>query len=302
MTRSVTPSATDFPTLGLILLTYGAFGALTWFHAALPWWLLAPLGGILVCLHGSLQHEAVHGFPFRAKWANTLLLLPPLSLWMPYTTYRDTHLAHHRDENLTLPGTDPESFYVNAAQWQRLPRWYRVVLEANNSLLGRLLIGPVIVTVTTFVQGMRSLRAGDPLAIRDWSLYAAGIAILAIWVIGICGMNPLIYVLCFAYPGASLTLLRSFAEHRASDDPAARTAIVKPGWFFGLLFLFNSYHVVHHNDPSLPWYRRSARFREQRDAIVAANGGYVFRGYGAIARQFLLRRKEAVIHPLAQRI
>jgi len=289
---------TDLPTLGLIVLTYGAFGAATWFHAALPWWVLAPLGAVIVCFYGSLQHEAVHGFPCRAPWLNALLFLPPLNLWMPYSIYRETHLIHHRDEYLTLPGVDPESFYIDAATWQRLPRWYRWLLDICNTLLGRLLLGPFVSAGTTFVQAARGILAGDRTAIRDWSSYALGLGLVGIWVVTICGMDPLLYIACFAYPGTALTLLRSFAEHRAAVEPASRTAIVEPGWFFGLLFLFNSYHVVHHDEPGLAWYRRSARYRERREALIAANSDNFFDGYAAVARRFLLRRKEPVVHPL----
>ncbi len=292
-------AATDWPTLGLTFAAYAAFGLATWFHADIPWWALAPVGGALVCLHGSLQHEAVHGFPLRARRANSLLVGLPLSLWMPYGVYRTTHLVHHRDQDLTLPGIDPESYYVDPARLRSLPRWHRALLEASNTLLGRLLLGPWIATAATFAQGARDLRAGKKDAILDWSFYAIGVGILWIWVVEICGMNPLVYILCFAYPGTSLTLLRSFAEHRAADETSARTAIVEAGWFFGLLYLFNSYHVVHHNEPSLPWYRRPRRYRERRDAYLAANGDYVFDSYATIVRRYLLRRKEPVAHPLA---
>lgn len=292
-------SATDWPTLGLTLATYGAFALVTWFHTDIAWWVLAPIGGILVCIQGSLQHEAVHGFPFPARWANSLLLGIPLTLWMPYGVYRTTHLVHHRDDQLTLPGVDPESYYVDPARWRTLPRWHRALLELSNTLLGRLLLGPWIATAATFAQGVRDLRAGNGDAIRDWTFYAIGVAVLAIWVVGVCGMNPLVYILCFAYPGASLTLLRSFAEHRAANEPGARTAIVEAGWFFGLLYLFNSYHVVHHNEPGLPWYRRPTRYRERRDAYLASNGDYVFDSYATIARRYLLKRKEPVVHPAA---
>ena len=292
-------SATDWPTLGLALATYGALGLVTWFHADIAWYVLAPVGGILVCIHGSLQHEAVHGFPFKARWANSLLLGLPLSLWMPYGTYRTTHLVHHRDEQLTLPGVDPESYYVDPVRWQNLPSWHRTLLEVSNTLLGRLLLGPWLATAATFAQGARDLRAGKQDAIRDWTFYAIGVAVLAIWVVGVCGMNPLVYILCFAYPGTALTLLRSFAEHRAAEDPGARTAIVEAGWFFGLLYLFNSYHVVHHNEPGLPWYRRPTRYRERRDVYLASNGDYVFDSYATIARRYLLRPKEPVVHPTA---
>ncbi|MEX0808639.1 MAG: fatty acid desaturase [Dongiaceae bacterium] len=290
--------AVDLATLGLILLTYTAFGLVTWFHALLPWWALAPIGAIIVCFHGSLQHEAVHGYPFHARWANTALMFPSLNLWMPYTLYRHTHLVHHRDEDLTLPGIDPESFYVDPIRWQRMSRWQRRIMQATNTLFGRLLLGPAVIAWVTGAQAIRNIAAGDMIAIRDWSLHLLGLSAIGIWVVGVCGMNPLVYIACFAYPGTSLTLLRSFAEHRAAHEPGGRTAIVEADWFFGLLYLFNSYHVVHHNEPGLAWYRRPRQFHARRDEYLTDNGGYHFGGYREIARRYWLRSKEPVAHPL----
>ncbi len=37
-----------------------------------------------------------------------------------------------------------------------------------------------------------------------------------IWIIGVCGMPVWVYVACFVYPGMSLAMVRSFAEHRSA--------------------------------------------------------------------------------------
>src|SRR5271156_4286774 len=103
-TNSRMATAADWPTLGLALGVYAAFGLLTWFNNVLPWWLVAPLGGYIVALHGSLQHEAVHGYPFpKSRWLTAAVVFPSLWLWVPFAYYREAHLAHHRDERLTCP-------------------------------------------------------------------------------------------------------------------------------------------------------------------------------------------------------
>ncbi len=89
---------------------YGGWLALTWFTHALPWWLVLPLGGVLVAWHGSLLHETVHGHPTRARWVNELLAFPSLWLWLPDGIYRESHLAHNACARLTCPVEDPESF------------------------------------------------------------------------------------------------------------------------------------------------------------------------------------------------
>ncbi len=66
----------EWPTWGLIIAFWAAFGALTWSWALLPWWILCPVGAYLVCLHGSLQHEALHGHPTRSPLVNEFLVFP----------------------------------------------------------------------------------------------------------------------------------------------------------------------------------------------------------------------------------
>ena len=110
----------EWPTLAVAAIIYSIFGLLTWFYDALPWWLVLPIGGYLVAWHGSLQHEVVHGHPTPWRWFNELLVFPSLWLWQPYAVYRESHLTHHRDEHLTDPRHDPESFYVTPETWARM--------------------------------------------------------------------------------------------------------------------------------------------------------------------------------------
>src|SRR5262249_10801369 len=97
----------EWPTIALAGGIYAAFAILTWFQASIPWWILMPLGGYVVCLHGSLQHEVVHGHPTPWRKVNEALIFPSLWLWLPFSIYRRSHITHHRDSDLTIPGIDP---------------------------------------------------------------------------------------------------------------------------------------------------------------------------------------------------
>jgi len=68
-----------------------------------PVLLTAQLTAVLITLHSSLQHEIVHGHPTRWRGVNRLLAIVPLSLWLPYERYRQTHQQHHIDQRLTDP-------------------------------------------------------------------------------------------------------------------------------------------------------------------------------------------------------
>src|SRR5258708_23178651 len=81
----------DFLTLGVAFAVYGGFCALTAFFRDLPLWLAAPLGSLLLAWYGSLQHETIHGHPTSSRRIHGILGGLPLSLWIPYTIYREPH-------------------------------------------------------------------------------------------------------------------------------------------------------------------------------------------------------------------
>ena len=70
----------------------------------------------------------------------------------------------------------------------------------------------------------------------------------------VCTGTFLLFFFGFVYCGTALSRLRSYAEHRFADNHEERTAIVERSPLFGLLFLYNNLHVLHHRVPGLPWY------------------------------------------------
>ena len=282
----------EAPTWALCAVIYSGWFLLTVNFHALPWWVVLPLGAWLVAWHNSLQHEIVHGHPTRWRWLNETLAYAPLGLVIAFPTYRRSHLTHHATEALTSPARDPESFYVEPKAWRRMNPVLRLVLTLNNSMLGRFILGPAI-AYYLFWRGA-GLRRRD---LPELAAHAAALGAVLWWVIAYCGIPFWAYVAFFAYPGMSLTLMRSYLEHRPAGAAAERTAIVERAPLFGLLFLNNNLHAAHHGDPSLPWYALPAAYRAERDTFIAQNGGYVFAGYLDVARRYLLKPKDSPIHP-----
>lgn len=282
----------EWPTLAVAAAIYLAFGVLTLNHEGLPWWALMLAGGYVAAWHGSLQHEVVHGHPTPWPALNELLVFPSLWLWLPFRLYRETHLKHHQTEVITDPLDDPESYYVTPAEWAASGKLRRLLLMINNTLAGRLVFGPVLCVKGLIVEEARRVTRREYSHARAWTMHACSCALVIGWTYGVCGMSPLEYVAFFAYPGLSLTLLRSFAEHQASFDHDDRTVIVKTGPLMSLLYLNNNLHSLHHAEPGVAWYRLPARARE------CPRERYVFRGYGEIAARYLLRPKEPVEYPL----
>jgi fatty acid desaturase len=288
----------DGPTWIVALVIYAAWGALIWYNAVLPWWILMPVGAYLLAWHFSLQHEAIHSFRGVPAWLRFALVFPPIGLWFPFALYRKSHTTHHRDIHLTAPGLDTESYYVRQADWQRMGSFMRAVLIFNQTLLGRLLIGPALRLWSLSYKETKRVAQGDYSHLPHWAVHVLAVALLFWFISGVCHFPWWQYCLLIAYPGLSLSLLRAFYEHRAAEDSSQRTAAVESNVVFGLLYLYNNLHVVHHLKPTMPWYDIPRYYRENRESLLELNGQYVYRGYAVFVRHFLLTPVFSPAHPL----
>ena len=135
---------------------------------------------------------------------------------------------------------------------------------------------------------------------RVWARHLLAVGLVLVWLSGVCAISPLVYVFAVVYPATALLLLRSFAEHRAAAGVPRRIALVENASVFGLLFLFNNLHAVHHAWPRVAWYRLPRLYRRHRAALIAANGGLVYDGYGAVVRRYLLTPHDTLLHPLGR--
>ena len=288
--------AVDWPTCVLIAMTYAAWGlATTWLFTLSPVAGIA-LTAIVVALFSSLQHEALHGHPTRRRWVNAALVFPALALVIPFFRFRDLHLAHHRDSRLTDPYDDPESNYFAAADWARLPRWAQAALRANNTLIGRMTLGPLIGTAAFLRTEARMIRAGDRRAIRGWLWHLPALVPVLLW-IDAAPMGWGAYALA-VYAAMGLLRVRTFLEHRADAEAGRRTVIIEDRGPFAFLFLNNNLHVVHHLHPLVPWYRLPQVYRADPERYLGRNGGYRYASYFEVFRRYFLTAKDPVVHPL----
>jgi fatty acid desaturase len=291
----------EWPTVAVLCVCYALWVLATAFYAelgALPFIVLA---APLVTLHSSLQHEAAHGHPTRSPALNEALVFLPLGLLYPFRRFKALHLRHHSDSSLTDPYDDPESFYYALSDWHQLPKPVQKVLDFNNTFLGRFTIGPLVMAAGFAAAEFRLIVKGDNHVFGAWVRHAAGLVIVLSWTHVFCGI-PFWAYLATAYLGLSILNLRTFAEHQAHEAPGARTVIVEEASpIFGLLFLNNNLHYVHHENPRVSWYRLPALYRADRAAFLAANESYAFKGYGEMIRQYLFRAKAPVPHPLLRR-
>lgn len=290
----------EWPTTALVISCYAAWAIGTGVLAGVSLLAGVILTACAIALQASLQHEVIHGHPFRTEALNEALVFPALNLVIPYERFRDTHLAHHYDASLTDPYDDPESNYLSHSDWVGLPAAWRVVRRFNNTLLGRVLIGP-IVSQLVFMGGDWALwRAGDRSVLRGWALHLAGVALVVAWLVW-AGSMPLWAYGVAAYLSVSLIKIRTFAEHRAHAHSRARSVVIEDRGLLALLFLNNNFHAVHHMHPTLPWHALPARYAQDRVRVLRCNEGYVYASYMALFRQHALRAKDEVVHPLWHR-
>jgi fatty acid desaturase len=288
----------EWPTIGMLMLCYGL-----WLVSGIYLWddypLVAVCGfALAAALHSSLQHEALHGHPTNIGWINEVVVgLLPLAPAYPFRRFKTLHLRHHHDERLTDPYDDPESYYVAGREWSALAPWMRAILTANNTLVGRLILGPPLMVWAFFQSDLKLILAGDRKVIFAWALHIPALVAVALIVTQVFGVPLWAYAFAAGYLGMSIIALRTYCEHQFADDINHRSIIVERSWI-GWLFLNNNLHLVHHKMPTVAWYQLPAKMREKRAEWTAMNGGYVFAGYGEIFRRFAFKVKEPLVHPL----
>lgn len=287
----------EWPTFVVLIVV-----ALVWGVALLlpaGWgWLSVVLLIPALTLHSSLSHEILHGHPFGNERAQDLLGLFQPGLFVPYLRFKRLHLEHHTDSTLTDPYDDPESNYLDPAVWHGLPAWWRLVLRINNTLAGRMIVGPVVGMWGFVRTDMARIVAGERQIAVDWVLHLPGV-ILTLWLVMLSPLSVGAYVFA-CYGALSILKIRTFLEHRAHDHAAGRTVVIEDRGLLALLFLNNNYHLVHHMHPQAAWYDLPALYEARRARYVARNQGYVYRSYRDVFRAHLWRAKDPVAHPLWQ--
>jgi fatty acid desaturase len=286
----------EWPTLFVLVATYAVWALGTTVAFSLSPLLGIVLTGLAIAQFSSLQHEILHGHPFPSRRLNEALAFPALTLTVPFGRFRDTHLAHHHDPILTDPYDDPESNYLDPVVWARLPALTRALYQANNTIVGRVILGPLLGNVLWLASEWRLIRSDHAGVRRDWALHLAGLLPVILW-LWAAAMPWWAYLLA-AWIGHGLLKIRTYLEHRAHETARARTVVVEDRGPLALLFLNNNLHVVHHMHPNVPWYRLPALYAANRDHYLRRNDGYIYRSYLDIFRAHLFRAKDPVPHPL----
>jgi len=287
--RNIFKSPGDWRTLVIAVLVYGGWLATVFLHKQMPWWATFALLTWFGAWHLSLQHELVHGHPFRNSKLNAALASLSLTMWVPFLSFKRDHISHH-NTTLTHPELDTESYYSMPERWQHSGRFLRSIYWANRTIAFRLTVWSVFSTVQYFfADAWRAIRNVDN-ARSAWVLHIPGLIAVTYIVNNLAGMSMIEYLIGGVFASHSLNMMRSFAEHKTLGDESTRTAIIDAGRVMSLLMLNNNLHIAHHDEPSAPWYkvpevaeRLNAFERAQKiDALYKG-------GYGELLRRFTFK-------------
>jgi len=294
---AISEMITAEPTILLLIGCYAVWALATSVIAGL--WQPAGIAvsAVVIAMYSSLQHEIIHGHPFANQRLNQMLVFPALNLFIPFLRFRDTHLEHHRDSRLTDPYDDPESNYLDPKVWHKLPTSLRHILLFNNTLFGRLLIGPSVAIVLFTASEWRACRSGNGQVLAGWLWHVPAVIVVIVWIQWFGQIDFWAYLLA-VYAANSLLKIRTFLEHQAHEFSRCRTVIIEDRGFLAFLFLNNNLHVVHHLHPKVPWYALPGLYFANPDRYLKRNGGYRYASYKEVFSRYLWRRKDPLPHPL----
>jgi fatty acid desaturase len=267
-----------FAVYGLTVLTVVRYEVLT------PW-LAIPMLAVLGAWHLSMQHEVLHGHPFKNQFLNDAIGGIPVTLWIPYLAFKKDHHEHHLSD-LTNPALDNESYYVSQEQWDKAGRIRRAAWTANRTILFRMFVWTIVSTITYVLSVLkRAVRneKNDRLAV---ALHIIGVAFV-VYLVSLSSMPLWQFALGTLYGGRILNAIRPFPEHKYQSGVETRTAMIMAGRFMSLLMLNNNLHVAHHDEPGVPWYRYDKLMQRVNAVERARAAGVLYEGgYAEVFRRF----------------
>jgi fatty acid desaturase len=267
-----------FAVYGLTVLTVVRYEVLT------PW-LAIPMLAVLAAWHLSMQHEVLHGHPFKNQFINDAIGGIPVTLWIPYLAFKKDHHEHHLSD-LTNPALDNESYYVSQEQWDKAGRIRRAAWTANRTILFRMFVWTIVSTITYVLSVLkRAVRneKSDRLAV---ALHIIGVAFV-VYLVSLSSMPLWQFALGTLYGGRILNAIRPFPEHKYQSGVETRTAMIMAGRFMSLLMLNNNLHVAHHDEPGVPWYRYDKLMQRVNAVERARAAGVLYEGgYAEVFRRF----------------
>ncbi|GAB4187325.1 MAG: hypothetical protein Tsb002_12550 [Wenzhouxiangellaceae bacterium] len=238
-----------WPTIGLFVIivlaaTSATIAALT--GAISIWWGFA-INTICSYIAYSVLHEASHGLVSTHRRLNDFvgrIALFMVSVTPFFRTYRFLHMTHHRFTN--DPIKDPDYFAGHGSAWTLPIRW---------------MVMDTAYVTTYFRPGFYSDRPRGE-KIDFWLSIAFGIALIAV-VVAMGWVVPFLLLYFIPTRIALFVLAITFdylphypySETAQSNKFRATNNRVGMEWLITPLLLGHNYHLSHHLNPTVPFYR-----------------------------------------------
>ncbi|MEX6632702.1 fatty acid desaturase [Hyphococcus lacteus] len=236
--------------IGISLAVWGALSGI------IPYWAACLVNAVLLYLTAHTNHEAIHrnisaGAP-KLRWLNEAIgHFGSFWFFLPFLAFKAIHLAHHRapnnpveDGDMWVARKNPFVVFICCAsilvgyerQIWRLSSIGALSRRAMISIYGQRLLAIVIVA-TAFAIGY-------------------GYEIMMLWVLpGFLTVPFLAYFFAYAvhHPHTD-------TEAYQASNVLLTTPRLQP--LLTAIFVFQNYHLVHHLNPRIPFYKYGEVFRQ----------------------------------------
>lgn len=227
----------------------------------MPLWAGCLVNTVTLYVLAHVNHEAIHrnisaGNP-RLLWLNDAIgHFSSFWFFLPFLAFKSVHLAHHGATN------DPEN---DADLWVDRKNPFAVFLACSTILVGyefqlwklaadgRLKKSSVVSIYTQRLLFIIVIAFA-------WSL-GFGLEAFVLWVLPAMLVMPFL-AFFFAYI--------VHYPHKSREPHQASNVLLAPRWLQPLVtavFVFQNYHLVHHLNPRIPFYRYGEVFREIRPQL-----------------------------------
>lgn len=251
------------PTIGIYLAALTVFVLSTTATVdGLVWtWVTITVNAGMIFVMFNVVHEAVHYLISSKRWVNALVgrlawvFVTPM---FSFPAFRFIHIAHHQYVN--DDHNDPDAFASRAPMW-RLPfQWPLAELFYASFYIRRLRSRPTAEYAETALL---------------FTLSITGLTVAAIigklWMLAVVFLIPQrIAITALAWwfnwlPHHGLEVMKYSSRYRATR--------VRVGmeWLFIPLMLSQNYHLVHHLNPSVQFYRYEKLWRRNQEAYLERN-------------------------------
>ena len=275
----------EWRTLLVVLSVYGLTVLTVLRYEFLTAWLAIPMLAVLGAWHLSMQHEVLHGHPFKNQFLNDAIGGIPVTLWIPYLAFKKDHHEHHLSD-LTNPALDNESYYVSQEQWDKAGKIRRAAWTANRTILFRMYVWTIVSTITYVLSVLKRAARNEKSDRLAVVLHVVGV-VFVVYLVSLSSMPLWQFALGTVYGGRILNAIRPFPEHKYQSGVETRTAMIMAGPFMSLLMLNNNLHVAHHDEPGVPWYAYDNLMQRVNAVERAREAGLLYEGgYAEVFRKF----------------